>query len=139
MARGLMWLPLLFSFIALAWLGWREYRKVEAYQQWAEDFENSKYDLYAVLGYKDQAVTWGKPTSGQIIDLQTFPLDQVREIYVVVGDQRFGVDGDDLPEKGKVALLFDCGDRQIQVPFTQQDLTVKWGQYLQKKRQLSNF
>ncbi|MCF3606421.1 hypothetical protein L2E81_07160 [Planktothrix agardhii 1033] len=35
MERGLLWLPLLAIFIGLAWSGWNEYQKLEAYQAWA--------------------------------------------------------------------------------------------------------
>ena len=52
MARGLLWLPLLVAFIWLAWSGWNEYQKLEAYKIWAEDFDNAKFDIYAVLGKK---------------------------------------------------------------------------------------
>jgi hypothetical protein len=62
MERGLMWLPLLALFIGLAWAGWREFRKVEAYQTWAQDFDRHKYDIYAVLGQKGDQLVWGKPT-----------------------------------------------------------------------------
>ena len=50
MERGLLWLPLLAVFFWLAWSGWNEYQKVEAYRRWAADYDKAKYDLYAVLG-----------------------------------------------------------------------------------------
>jgi hypothetical protein len=62
MERGLMWLPLLALFGWLAWAGWREFQKVEAYEAWAQDFDRHKYDIYAVLGQKDDRLVWGKPT-----------------------------------------------------------------------------
>ncbi len=52
MTRGLIWLPLLAIFIGLAWAGWNEYQKLEAYRAWAEQFDRAKYDIYAVLGQK---------------------------------------------------------------------------------------
>ncbi len=62
MERGLIWLPLLGLFIWLAWQGRNEFQKVEAYQNWAKQFEKSKYDIYAVLGQNGNELTWGKPT-----------------------------------------------------------------------------
>lgn len=59
MERGLLWLPLLAVFIWLAWQGWNEYQKVEAYQNWAKHFERAKYDIYAVLAQNGSNLTWG--------------------------------------------------------------------------------
>ena len=55
MERGLLWLPLLFAFFWLAWQGSREFKKVQAYQEWALSFDKAKYDIYAVLGQKDKS------------------------------------------------------------------------------------
>ena len=59
MERGLLWLPLLVVFIWLAWSGWNEYQKVEAYKIWAANFDNAKFDIYSVLGVKERQITWG--------------------------------------------------------------------------------
>ena len=61
MVRGLFWLSLLLVFFLLAWGGWNEYQKVEAYRVWAEDFDQAKYDIYAIIGVKAKEITWGKP------------------------------------------------------------------------------
>jgi hypothetical protein len=84
MERGLLWLPLLAAFIWLAGAGWNEYKKVEAYQSWAVNFERHKYDIYAVLGQKGDLLTWGIPTRSQPRDLQTISLSAVREIKLEV-------------------------------------------------------
>lgn len=129
MERGLLWLPLLVAFIWLAWSGWNEYQKLEAYKVWAEDFDNAKFDIYAVLGKKGRQVTWGKPTRKGMIDLQSFSLDNVREIKLVVGDR--SIELDNLPSKGKPSLEFDLIDQKsIQVPFTDISLAAKWCAYL---------
>ena len=72
MERGLLWLPLLAVFIGLAWAGWNESQKVEAYRVWAKPFAKVKYDIYAVLGQNGTHLTWGKPTRKGIVNLQTF-------------------------------------------------------------------
>ena len=133
MARGLLWLPLLVAFIWLAWSGWNEYQKLEAYKAWAEDFDKAKFDIYAVLGKKEGQVTWGKPTRKGMIDLQSFSLDNVKEINLVIGDR--SVELDNLPNKGKPSLEFDLIDQKsIQVPFTDISLAAKWCAYLQESR-----
>ena len=87
MERGLLWTPLLILFIWLAWSGWNEYQKVEIYRAWAENFERAKYDIYSVLGQKDKIITWGKPTRKGVINLQTFSLEEVKEIRLLVNNQ----------------------------------------------------
>lgn len=132
MERGLLWLPLLVFFIGFAWLGWREYQKVEAYQKWATAFDQAKYDIYAVLGQKGQVLTWGKPHQGEPIDLQTFSLDDVYKIELSIDDQI--VETDTLPQKGNPNLVFYLVDDQpiVKIPFTEISLAVQWLKYLRK-------
>ncbi|WRH66872.1 MAG: hypothetical protein RSE13_25830 [Planktothrix sp. GU0601_MAG3] len=132
MERGLLWLPLLAVFIGLAWSGWNEYRKLEAYQAWATDFDKAKYDIYAVLGLKEMDLTWGKPTRKGPINLETFSLKQVESLRLLVENQ--AVDPNIPPEKGKaIALEFRFTDAAqiVQIPFTEISLAVRWHKYLQ--------
>lgn len=87
MEHGLLWLPLLAAFFWLAWQGSQEYQKIEAYRTWAEQFDKAKYDIYAVLGKKGNSITWGKPTPQGPIKLETFSLDDVEEIRLVVDEK----------------------------------------------------
>lgn len=138
MERGLLWLPLLAAFIWLAWSGKNEYQKLEAYKVWAEQFENAKYDIYAVLGKKDAELTWGKPTPKGIVDVNCFSLKNVEAITLLVGDRP--VDVDHPPQKGKTALEFSLAnsDRLLKIPFTDISLAAKWCQYLQKELTINN-
>jgi hypothetical protein len=133
MERGLLWLPLLFGFFGLAWAGWNEYQKVEAYRRWAEDFDNAKYDLYAVLAHKGYEITWGKPTRKAPVDLQTFSLKDVAQIRLLVED-RIIENEENLPKKGRSSLefYFDNSEGVVKIPFTDIELAAKWGKYLQK-------
>ena len=134
MIHGLMWFPLLGFFIWLAWLGWHEYQKVEAYRNWAEAFDRAKYDIYAVLGQKDSKFTWGKPTSKGPINLQTFSLKDVESIRLLVDSNV--VELETPPTKGKtIALQFILPESatSIQVPFTEIPLAVKWGKFLEQE------
>lgn len=136
MTRGLLWLPLLAAFIWLAWSGWNEYQKLEAYKIWAEDFDNAKYDIYAVLGEKARRVTWGKPTRKGMVELKDFSLNDVQEINLLVGDRP--VELDNLPDKGRTAIEFDLANSEsVRVPFTDISLAAKWCAYLQKEWQNS--
>lgn len=132
MERGLIWLPLLGLFIWLAWQGKNEFQKVEAYQNWAKQFEKSKYDIYAVLGQNGIDLTWGKPTRSGPIDLKTFSLAQVQEIRLLVDEKSVALEK---PPKGKaIALEFIMSEPQatVRVPFTEVSIAAEWGRYLQK-------
>lgn len=136
MERGLLWLPLLAAFIWLAWQGWNEYQKVEAYRNWAQQFERAKYDIYAVLAQKGSNLTWGKPTRKGPIKLETFSLKNVQSIRLIVDDKPVEIETP--PDKGRaIALLFEFPDpaASISVPFTEIPLAAEWGKYLQQELQ----
>ena len=132
MERGLLWLPLLLLFIWLTWSGWNEYQKLEAYKVWAQDFDNAKFDIYAVLGKKGRQLTWGKPTRKGIVDLDSFSVDDVEEIKLLVGDRL--VDLDNLPSRGQPTLEFSFNNEKptLKIPFTDVTLAAKWLKYIYK-------
>ncbi|WP_414542231.1 hypothetical protein [Nostoc sp. CCY0012] len=132
MERGLLWLPLLVAFFWLAWQGAKEYQKVEAYRVWAENFDRAKYDIYAVMGQKEQKITWGKPTPQGPNNLATFSLLDVKEIRLLVDDKVVATESP--PEKGRtieLEFLFSTSTESVRVPFTEIPLAAKWGKYLQ--------
>ena len=136
MEKGLIWVPLLAVFTWLAWQGRNEYQKVEAYRNWAEQFERAKYDIYAVLGQKENNVTWGKPTREGPIQLQTFSLKDVKSLHLVVDGQSVSLKTP--PAKGQaIALefLFPEPTTSVSVPFTEIPLAVEWGNHLQQEWQ----
>jgi hypothetical protein len=135
MVRGLFWLSLLIVFFGLAWAGWNEFQKIEAYKRWAEQFDKAKYDIYAVLGKKGNQLTWGKPTRKEPVNVESFSLHEVEKIQLLVNDQV--VDLDNPPEKGQAALAFNLKNQQslIKVPFTEVGLAAQWAKYLQQETQ----
>jgi hypothetical protein len=133
MERGLMWLPLLGAFVWLARAGANEYQKIEAYKRWAIGFDRCKYDIYAVMGLKDREISWGKPTKDDPKDLQTFSLDRVKQIQLVVDNK--SIDLDSLPIKGKkIDLQFQLVDRDesINIPFTEIPMAAEWAKFLNR-------
>ena len=129
MARGLMWLPLLALFFGLAWAGWNEYRKLEAYKVWAAQFERAKYDIYAVLGQQATLLTWGMPTRNGIVDAAVLDLNDVEALGMEVDGQ--SIDPEELPEKGRFSLSFllkEGGSERI--PFTDGDIARRWFDFL---------
>lgn len=134
MERGLLWLPLLFVFFWLAWSGWNEYQKIEAYRVWAEEYDRAKYDIYSVLGQKGKELTWGKPTRSGPVNLATFYLDEIEAVRLLVNQKP--VDLEDLPSRArKVAIVFIFkGDRaSTSIPFTEISIAAEWLKFLRQE------
>lgn len=117
MERGLMWLPLLGLFIWLAWAGWNEYQKVEAYKTWATDFERAKYDIYAALGQKADQLTWGSPSRKGPVDLKTVSLKEVESISLNVDGREFslGSVSGSAGDKGRGQGSEGAGEQESQI------------------------
>ena len=134
MIRGLMWLPLLAIFFGLAWAGWNEYQKLEAYKVWAAQFERAKYDIYAALGQKGKQLVWGLPTRKGIVETQAIELIDVQKIEIEVDGQ--SISPEKMPTKGKVAIgLTTFSEKSFAIPFTDGEIAKQWYNFLQKSRQ----
>jgi hypothetical protein len=134
MARGLAWLVFLAIFIGLAWAGWDEFQKLQAYERWATDFDRAKYDISAILGQKGHQLTWGQPSRQGIKNPQTISLEKVNAVRLLIN----GENSDPLnPPPGKlVALELLCEDQEnLQIPFTDTEIAVKWGQAITQNLQ----
>jgi len=131
MERGLLWLPLLALFLGLAWAGWVEYQKVEAYQVWAKGYDRAKYDIYAVLGQSGDQLVCGKPTRQGPTDLVSFSLSQVQALELIADNQL--VRPESLPTKAsQIFLRFILIDVDpVLVPFTDLEMAARWFQHLQ--------
>ena len=126
-----MWLPLLGAFIWLARAGANEYQKLEAYKRWAVGFDRYKYDIYSVIGLKGRDLSWGKPTKQEPKDLQTFSLDRVKQIQLVIDNKPINLDN--LPTTGKkINLQFQLADtpETIEIPFTEILMASEWAKFL---------
>lgn len=133
MVHGLLWLPLLALFLGLAYAGWYEYEKLEAYKRWAVGFERAKYDVYGVLGQTGETLVWAKPTRQGPIELGRTCLGDLRAIELRVGDRLLPLDQADLAgQRGQVCLeLIWWDDRpSVRLPFTELDLARRWGEFL---------
>ena len=134
MERGLLWLPLLGLFIGLAWAGWNEFRKIEAYRVWGKAFQPVKYDIYAMVGQQGQILTWGRPTRQGPTDLQTLDLATVQTVELYGGDRPVPKDAA-LPRGCRVCLRLAISPeispaRWHDIPFTDLALAQEWLQHL---------
>lgn len=139
MERGLIWLPLLGLFMGLAWAGWNEYQKVEAYRAWAASFERAKYDVLAVLGQTGERLTWGKPTRHGPIALQSIDRSAITAVQLWVKGDAIALpttDGPDPPTlpsgEATIALHREEPQPPLQVPFTDSQLAYQWSVFLQR-------
>ena len=135
MERGLLWLPLLGLFIWLAWAGWNEYQKVQAYEAWAANFDRSKYDVRAVLGQAGDALTWGKPTRQGPVEVTRLSLNEVATISLKVKHQILPPEAS--PAEGdaaEIVLTLHSGER-YSVPFTNGTLADQWKKALHQSLQ----
>jgi hypothetical protein len=138
MERGLMWLPLLGIFVWLARAGADEYQKLEAYKRWAVGFDRCKYDIYAVLGLKGRELSWGKPNKKELTEIQTFSLDRVQQVQLVVDGkpiplQVYAGNLDNLPVSGNRANLqfvFTDHHEVVNIPFTEITMAAEWVEFL---------
>ena len=136
MVRGLLWLPLLAVFIGLAWAGWNEYRKLEAYKIWAQPFERAKYDIYAALGQQGDVLTWGPPTRQGVLEASSLNLKEVNRAVVEVNAKP--ADPDNLPGKGRFSLGFTLEDgRHLSIPFVDGQMAAQWFEFLCRQWNLS--
>ncbi len=135
MERGLLWLPLLGVFIGLAWAGWHEFQKVQAYEAWATEFERSKYDIKSVLGQQGSELTWGRPTRRGPIDLMTLSLYDVATLQLEVNGQPVA-DDQEPPARGQVDLVVStAAGETYRIPFTDSDLAHRWQKALHQSLQ----
>jgi hypothetical protein len=143
MERGLLWLPLLILFIWLAWAGWNEYQKIEAYRRWSKDFERHKYDIYAILGQVGDRLVWCKPARQQPIEQGSISLGDLQQIRIGINDRTFS-DLTNLPETiasikriKTVALELIPSTTNTQtlytIPFTDVAIALDWFLYLSKQ------
>jgi hypothetical protein len=120
--------------MGLTWAGWNEYQKLAAYEKWAKGFQKAKYDIYAVMGYQNSQITWGKPCRQGPTNLQTFSMRQVQAIDVLVDGQ--AIDLQVPPSRAKMVYLqFQLVDTPhlTSIPFTEIPLATQWGQYLRQE------
>ncbi|MEM9001884.1 MAG: hypothetical protein AAGE59_00010 [Cyanobacteria bacterium P01_F01_bin.86] len=131
MERGILWLPLLGVFVWLAWAGWNEYRKLEAYKVWAADFERCKYDVYAALGQAGDQLVWGCPTRRGLDQIQQVSLYSIKTIELYRGKNP-PKDDVGLPRGCEICLQLTLDTGSIRaIPFTDLELATRWQKQLQ--------
>ena len=132
-----MWLPLLAIFFWLAWAGWNEYQKLEAYKQWAVQFERAKYDIYAALGQKGDKLVWGLPTRQGIIETQALSIKDIQTITLEIDGQSVSPENsasNGKLTKGKTSISLPLlSDEAFMIPCTDGEMAKQWYAFLEKR------
>ena len=132
-----MWLPILGAFVWLARAGSDEYHKLEVYKRWAVGFDRCKYDIYAVIGIKNREISWAKPHQKELKEIQTFSLDRVQQVQLVVDGKPIPIEQyagklDNLAVSGNrasIQLLLDHSE-VVNIPFTEIPMAAEWVEFL---------
>ncbi len=135
MERALTWLPLLGVFIWLAWAGWNEYQKVQAYEAWATGFERSKYDIRAILGQQGATLTWGRPTRQGPVELASLSLADIDTIALEL--KGCPIEPDAYVKQGQPIdlVLTSSQGEQFRIPFIEFPMANQWKKALQESLQ----
>lgn len=133
MEQGLLWLPLLFVFGLLTWLGWLESQKLAACRSWATQFKRSKYDVLAILGWTDRTLIWGIPTRTGPTQLQSVQLEQLRAIQLQVEGP--SLSWPQICQGQTIRLVLWPQDQTAtaqEIPFTERQLAIHWWDQLNR-------
>lgn len=131
MEHALTWLPLLGTFIWLAWAGWNEYQKVQAYEAWAQGADRSKYDIRAALAQRGTVLSWGKPTRNGPIDLSSVSLEMVEIIALHVNGEP--VEPGSYVKRGqRTELVLTTATQTYAIPFIEFPMAQQWKKALQE-------
>ncbi len=135
MEHALTWLPLLGTFLWLAWAGSNEYQKVQAYEAWAAGSDRSKYDIRAVLAQRGHTLTWGKPTRQGPVDLTSLALTEVDEITLQVNGAPVSA-GIYVKRGQRIDLVLTApGNGSHRIPFIEFPMAQQWKKALQESLQ----
>lgn len=136
MLHGLIWLPLLGLFMGLAWAGWNEFQKLEAYKAWAAGFERSKYDIYAVIGLRQGQLSIGRPTRQGPIELTEVSLASIQKLTLTVNGKP--VSAEQLSQQQKAILTLWCEGQStpVEIPFADGLMAGQWQGFLAEQAHL---
>ncbi len=131
MIHGLLWLPLLISFILLTALGWLERRRQNLFRNWAKDSELAKLDNSGAAQVKNGKLSWSKFEAGKFQEKESF---EIKELELV---ELMALSSGEAPltdeSQGQCRLRLIGAGKEIDVPFADADRARKWMSQLMEK------
>ena len=131
MIHGLLWFPLLISFVLLTALGWLERRRQNLFRNWAEDAELAKLDNSGAARVKDGTLVWSKFEAGSFKEKEVF---EIKELELV---ELMALSSGEAPltteSQGLCRLrLIGCG-KEVDIPFDDAERARDWMDQLMAK------
>ena len=131
MLHGLLWLPLLLTFILLTALGWLERRRQSLFRIWANGSELCKLDSSGAAYLKDGKVTWSAFEAGEFKEKDSFiikKLELVELMALTSGEAPLTNES-----QGKCRLRLVGNGREVDIPFSDADRAREWMNQLMEK------
>ncbi len=131
MIHGLLWFPLLISFVLLTALGWLERRRQNLFREWAKDSELSKLDGSCAARLKEGVLIWSSFEAG------TFQLQGEFQISKLELVELMALSSGEAPltdeSQGRCRLRLVGKGKEMDVPFTDADRARTWMKELMSK------
>tara|TARA_B100000700_G_C14962066_1_gene817013 strand:+ start:690 stop:1100 length:411 start_codon:yes stop_codon:yes gene_type:complete len=131
MIEGILWLPLLLTFVLLTALGWLERRRQNLYRVWAENSEISKLDGSGAARVKGGILTWSTFEAGSFKEQDVFEikkLELVELMSLTSGEAPLTEES-----QGRCRLRLIGNGKEVDVPFEDAERARKWINELMKQ------
>ena len=131
MIHGLLWLPLLFTFLLLTALGWLERRRQMLFKEWAKSSELSKLDGSGAARLKQGILSWSTFEAGKFKQQGEFEINNLELVELM------SLTSGDAPlteeSQGRCRLRLVGSGKELEVPFTDSDRARSWMSQLMGK------
>ena len=131
MIHGLLWFPLLLTFVLLTALGWLERRRQNLYRVWAEGAELSKLDSSGAARLKSGILNWSTFEAGSFQEQDKFEITKLELIELMAltsGEAPLTQES-----QGRCRLRLVGNGKEMDVPFADADRARQWMNQLMEK------
>ncbi len=124
MIHGLLWFPLLLSFLLLTALGWLERRRQNLYRIWAAGSEIAKLDNSGAARLKEGLISWSTFEAGKFKDQGSFEISKLELAELMA------LSSGDAPltdeSQGLCRIRLIGSGKEMDVPFADADRARLW-------------
>ncbi len=131
MIHGLLWFPLLLTFLLLTALGWLERRRQNLFREWAEGSELSKLDDSGAALVKDGKLLWSAFEAGSFQEQGVFEIKKLELIELMAltsGEAPLTEES-----QGRCRLRLIGNNQEMDVPFSDAERARHWMDQLMSK------
>jgi hypothetical protein len=116
MSHGLLWLPLLASFVLLTALGWLERRRQRLFREWAASSELAKLDGCGAAQLAEGMLSWSRFEAGHFKPVGSFVIKHLELVELL--SLRSGEAPLTEESEGACRLRLVGGGEQKELPFS---------------------